>query len=247
MIRSLRWILAGTVAGTGLILLGCSSSSPPAPSTPPKVEQPFQATQVGAYLARDYYFPSSATMRAVYSFTATTQLPSQNFATSGRMTVEVVSYSPTRAVLRSTVTTTGQNARTDTNTTTVRVEPDGTVVAEDGGSVRHSNAVFTAAGDMVAPASGSEIPEIRARMVGTEAVTVPAGTYQTVHLQEGPAVQGATPTDIWLARGVGIVRQHADETFTIPAGQGQGQGPQQTQQAQQGRSVYDMRLESFTP
>jgi len=243
MIRSLRWILAGTVAGTGLILVGCTSSQPPAPSTPPKHEQPFQATQVGAYQARDYYFPSSATMRAVYSFSATTQLPSQNLQTNGRMTVEVVSYSPTRAVLRSTVTTTGQNARTDTTTSTVHVESDGTVVAEDGGTIRHSNGVFTADGAMVAPASGSEIPEIRARMVGTEAVTVPAGTYQTVHIQEGPAAQGATPTDIWLARGVGIVRQHADETFTIPA----GQGPQQTQQAQQGRSIYDMRLESFTP
>lgn len=238
MPRSIRWTLAGTLAGALPVLVACSTNSPQAPQTPPR---PLEATQQ-TYQARDFYFPASATMRAVYSFSESAQLPAplQSFEATGSLTVEVLSYSPNQAVIQTTTVATGENGQptTEVSTSSVTVEADGTVVAGDGASLRHSNAVFTSAGTTVAPASGSEIPEIRARMVGTEAVTVPAGTYQTVHIQEGPAAANAPQADLWLASGVGIVRQRIEGTFPVQTGQNQ---------TGQGRSTYEMRLESFTP
>lgn len=239
MARSLRWIIAGTLVGALPTLAACST---PAPQTPEPKPRPFEATQEPAYQARDYYFPSSGNMRAVYSLSESVQMPSpqQSYQSTGSITVVVTSYSPTQAVVQATSVGTGQNGQptSDVTTTTLRVESDGTVVATDGTTQRHSNAVFTPLGATVTPASGSEIPEIRARLIGTEAVTVPAGSYQTVHIQEGPAGGQGTPTDLWLARGVGIVRQQLNSSFPVRT------GDNQTAQAQ-GR--FEIRLESFTP
>lgn len=239
MSRSLRWILTGSLAGMLPVLVACTASAPPTPTPQPR---PFEANQEQAYQARDYYFPSSGSMRAVYGFTMSVQVPppnqNQSMSTTGRMTLEVANYSPTSATLRATLTGTDQSGqpRTSTSTTTLTVEADGTVVARNGGTERHSNALFTSMGDMVAPASGSEVPEIRGRLVGTETITVPAGTYQTVHIQEGPADPNAPKTDFWLARGVGIVRQRLEAS-----------APAQSGQNQQVRTSFELRLESFTP
>lgn len=241
MPRSIRWTLAGTLSGALPVLVACSTNAPPAPETPTR---PFEATQEQGYQARDYYFPASGTMRAVYSFTESAQLPSplQSYTATGSLTVETLSFGANQAVLQSTTVGPGEGGEPsiDVATSSVTVEPDGTVVAGNGATLRHSNAVFTAAGATVAPASGSEIPEIRARFLGTETITVPAGTFQTVHLQEGPADPNAPQAHVWLARGVGIVRQRVDATFPVQTGQNQSA-------TQQGRSTYEMRLERFTP
>lgn len=244
MTKSLRWTIAWTLAGVLPVLTACSTS-PPSPRDP--MARALEIAQAATYQARDYYFPSSATMRATYNVAISIQVPppnqSQSFSTTGRMTLEVLNYSPTSATLQATTTTTDPSGqqRTNTTTTSLTVEPDGTVVSQNGGTERHSNRIFTSMGDLVAPASGSEIPAIRGRLIGTEAVTVPAGTYQTVHLQEGPGDPNAPQTDLWLARGVGIVRQRMDAT--LPA-QGQGQGQNQGQQV---RTSIDIQLQSFTP
>lgn len=241
MSRLLRGILAGTLMGALPVLAACTASAPP---TPPTEARPYQANQVTTYQARDYYFPSSATMRATYNVTVSIQFPppnqNQSSTTTGRMNVEVLNYSPTSATVRTTTTANDQSGQQRTSTTTYQmtVEPDGTVVSRDGGVERHSNAIFTSMGDVVAPASGSEIPETRGRMIGTETITVPAGTYQTVHIQEGAADPSAPKTDIWLARGVGVVRQRMDSTMPIQTGQNQ------TQQVQ---ASFDIQLQSFTP
>lgn len=241
MPRSFRWTLAGTLSGALPVLVACSANAPQAPETPTR---PFEATQEQGYLARDYYFPGSATMRAVYSFTEQATLPSplQSYTATGSLTVEVLTYGPTSALLQTTTVAPGESGQPsiDVATSSVTVEADGTVVAGEGVPLRHSNAVFTAAGDTVAPASGSEVPEIRARLVGTETITVPAGTFQTVHIQEGPADTNAPQSHLWLARGVGIVRQRVDATFPVRTGE-------QEQQTGQGRSTYELRLERFTP
>lgn len=236
MPRLYRWTLAGTLALALPALVGFEGNPPQAVEPPTPTLEVLQQ----ALLARDYFFPSSATMRAVYSFSESTQVPSQAAQQmSGTLTVTVVSYSPTQAVVRTTSTSTGEGGQPSTQTadTTLTIEADGTVVSS-ATSQRRSNDIFTSGGGVVAPASGSEIPEIRARMVGTETVTVPAGTYQTVRLQEGLAAQGAPQYDVWVARGVGIVRKRMDATYTVPTGQNQ---------TAQARTTYEMRLDSFTP
>lgn len=236
MSRLFRWMLAGT---TWPALIACTASNP---QVPPQLPRPLEASQTQALLARDFYFPASGTMRAVYSFNESAQLPSplESYQATGSMTVEVLRYSPTSAEFRTTTIATGEDGQptTETSTSSVSVEPDGTVVAGDGATLRHSNAVFTAEGAIVAPASGSEIPALRARLVGSETLTVPAGTFETVHLQEGPDDANAPRTNLWLARGVGIVRQQMEATFSVRTSE---------TQTGQGSSRFELRLESFTP
>lgn len=236
MSRTLRWLLTATMWPA---LIACTASSPQAPAQP---HQPLKASQTQAFQARDFYFPPSGTMRAVYGFTESAELPSPltSSQATGSLTVEIVRYSATQADLRSTTVTTGEDGRptSETSTSSVTVEPDGTVVAGNGATLRYSNAVFTPEGAIVVPASGSEIPAVRARFIGAETITVPAGTFETVHVQEGLDDANSPKAELWLARGVGIVRQQFDATFSVQIGENQ---------TGQGRSTFELRLESFTP
>lgn len=240
MSRSLRRTLALALSGGLPLVTACSASAPPRSEPQPR---PYEAMQEQAYQARDYYFPSSASMRAVYGFDESAQLPSPlpSHQGTGSVTVQVTSYTPTHATLQATTVAPGEDGQpgSEATTTTLTVAADGTVVVEsDGATRRYSNAVFTPEGATVMPASGSELPALRTRMVGTETITVPAGTFQTVHLQEALATPSAPVTDLWLARGVGVVRQRLDTTFPVRTGENE---------TQQGRASYELRLEQVTP
>ncbi|MNY73294.1 hypothetical protein D3C86_2120520 [compost metagenome] len=75
-------------------------------------------------------------------------------------------------------------------------------------------------------------------MLGEESVTVPAGSYQTVHLGQQVAAAGAPVTHYWAARGVGLVRQRDFATYSVPISQS-ALGVATTS--------FEMQLESYTP
>ncbi|HEY9899642.1 MAG TPA: hypothetical protein V6D00_10715 [Pantanalinema sp.] len=241
-------LLAGILAlgATSWVLVACSAGTGPG-SGDRASKKPGERASIsqGGLQPRDYYFPTSARYRATYVFTSANDLPAP-FATessrvTGTTTFETSAYAPNEATVRSTTRATDQDGQTQTQTTasTLRVQADGTVASnEQGLQLRYSAGIFTPAGAEVVPASGSEIPALRVFWLGDESVSVPAGTYQAVHLGQQVAAAGAPITHFWLAPGVGLVRQIDYATYSIPVSQN-ALGVATTS--------FEMRLESLTP
>ncbi|MBO9542766.1 hypothetical protein J7643_19435 [bacterium] len=240
-------LLAGLLGATTLVLAACNAGAAPGDGAqvgrPPG--SPASISQGGGMQPRDYYFPPSGSYRANYSFTAVNELPgplaTDSSRVTGTMTFEATAYAPTQATIRTTSRATDQNGQTETGsgTAVVRVLPDGTVTSDEQGvSLRYSAGIFTPAGAEVLPASGSEIPALRAFSLGEESVSVPAGTYQTVHLGQQIAANGAPVTHYWLARGVGLVRQRDFATYSVPIN-GNALGV--------ATSSFELQLDSLTP
>lgn len=187
-----------------LLLSGCSAPAPLAPS--PKAPGERDTLQTQGSRARDYYFPSSLGMRAIYALDYLTELATESMTSTGSLTVEVISYAPTRAILKMTSLEEG-DVEPFVATSSLTVEPDGAVLSEGDGTLRYSDAIFSSGGGILAAASGSEIPEFRARMVGTEALSTPAGSFATVKLLQTIGEPGAPATLVWVAKGIGIVRR----------------------------------------
>lgn len=245
---STRPLLAGLLAlgAATSVLAGCNAGAAPGGGRgAPKPGEPAQISQGGAMLPRDYYFPTSANYRATYTFTAVNELPTP-YATdstrvTGTTTFEATAYAPTVATLRATTRTTNQTGQveTDTTTSTIRVLADGTVASDDQGMMlRYPPGIFTSAGTEIAPASGSEIPALRAFLLGEESVSVPAGTFQTAHVGQQIAAQGAPVMHYWIARGVGLVRQREFATYNLPISESA---------VAVATSSFEMQLQSHTP
>lgn len=240
-------LLAGALGAIAAsLLLAACSPGPSSGDRPAKTPgAPASISQGGTLQPRDFYFPTSGNYRATYAFTSTNDMPAP-FATestrvTGTMTFEAVAYAPNEATVRTTTRATYEDGQTETqtDTATVRVLPDGTVTsAEQGVGLRYSPGVFTPQGAEVAPASGSEIPALRAFMLGEESVSVPAGTYSTVHLGQQVAVAGMPVTHFWVAKGVGLVLQREGATYSIPLAQNL---------LGVATTSFEMRLQSHTP
>lgn len=244
-----RPLLAGLLilGATSSVLTACNAGPGPGKGdrAPGKPGDRSQISQGGAMQPRDYYFPTSGSYRATYSFTAVNDLPgplaTDSTRVTGTTTFEAIAYAPSQATLRETTRATNQagQVETETTTSTLRVQADGTVASDERGVLlRYPAGIFTPGGAEVAPASGSEIPALRAFSLGEESVSVPAGTFSTVRIGQQVAMRGAPVTNFWVARGVGLVRQSEFATYSIPISQNA---------LGVATSSFEIRLESHTP
>lgn len=207
-------ILPSCLAVVGLAACTAPAPAPGAPGDEALVQQQ------GGPRARDYFFPPSAGWRVRHAFQALDEMPAgvPGFDASGSVLTEVIGWAADRATLRITTTAPDEEGRMTTGvaTASLAVMPDGTVVREDeGGQERLPSAMLTAAGVELLPASGS-LGALRAWRVGEELLTTRAGSYPTLHLLEGSAPM--PPTHLWVAAGVGIVRQSWLGTMSVPVG-----------------------------
>jgi len=210
--------LAGGFLLLGASLLAGCGLGTPAPSTGPNQGGP------SGYQPRDYFFPASATVKATYQATTSIDNPGNQpdtLATSSSM-VEVISYTPTVAVVRTTDVasnpTTGA-VQTEVSTASYRVDTDGAVVIAMGDlKERYGAGVFTAAGAEVATIS-PDVPALRLSMVGPEAVTVPAGHFDTLKFKsEGGGFLASVYA--WYAKQRGLVRLYYVATQSVEVGSG---------------------------
>lgn len=216
-----------------LALLGCAAPAPdsPAPGAPQ------DTLQGGELKARDFFFPASATTKASYALDYLTELATESLHSTSSLTVEVLAYSPTVAILQMT-SSEGSEPEPFVATTSLTVQPDGSVLEGEGADRRYSDAIFSASGGILSAASGSEIPELRASMVGLETLSTPAGSFSTVRLQERMNVPDAPLSNLWVAKGVGVVRRSS--VMSIPL----ALSPNETRM---GTSSFEMKLVSFQP
>jgi hypothetical protein len=228
-----------------LLLCACSANAGSGGDPSKKLGQPASISQGSGVQPRDYYFPSSAGYRATYTFISNNELPPP-FATdsthvTGTVTFETTAYTATTATVQATTHATYQDGETETqiSTSSLRVLPDGTVASDEQGvPLRYTSGIFTAAGADIVPASGSANPAMRAFLLGEESVSVPAGTFSAFHLGQQIAQAGAPITHFWVARGVGLVRQSENATYSILTSENT-YGVAST--------TFEMRLESHTP
>lgn len=159
-------------------------------------------------------------MRQVYDFAMAADFPPGSYSTSfvatSSTTIEVLSLSTTQATLRSTSIGTGTPGSSATSTSTISftVRTDGSVLAGDN---TFSRDMFTSAGAIVTPASGS-MGATRYALVGTESVTVPAGTFGCSKFQVTMATASFSPVSGWYAKGVGLVKMSMASTASVPSG-----------------------------
>ncbi|HEY9854116.1 MAG TPA: hypothetical protein V6D05_00160 [Stenomitos sp.] len=217
-----RWnpvLTGGSLLLGASLLAGCGVGAP-WPSTGPNPGAP----SASGYQPREFFFPPSATAKAAYRTTTSIDNPANlpdTLATSSS-TVEVTSYTPTAAVLRTTDVTSNPNTGavlTEVSTTSYRVDSDGAVVIDMGGvKERYGTGVFTATGAEVATIS-PDLPAFRLSLVGLETVTVPAGPFETLKFKsEGGGFEA--PVYAWYTRQKGLVRLYYVATQSVEVGSG---------------------------
>lgn len=213
------------------LLLGCAAPETPAPKAPQ------DTLQTTGLKARDYFFPASGTTRASYVLDYLTELATESMRATGSLTIEVLRYTPTQALLQLTSLESG-DTEPFVATASLFVEPDGSIREEEGETRRYSDAIFSVNGGILSAASGSEIPELRATMVGPETIRTPAGSFATVRLQEKLGVPDSPTSNVWVAKGIGVVRRSS--VMPIPL----ALSPSETKM---GTASFEMQLVSFQP
>jgi hypothetical protein len=215
LIPPLLALFAGTVA-----LVGCPNGTPGTnPSAPPSGTATASATPAPtptpiSTAPKDYLFPTSANYQAVYDGIQTVATDSVQVAT-GSMLVTVSSFGATQSITNTVFTgwPAGQPSLglITPGTTSIAILPNGTLTTNQGTDSTtletYTSAIFTAAGSVVRPASPQQGPAIRVALIGTESVTVPAGTYNAVKFNLSFDGMSGPPLYYWMVKGIGPVRE----------------------------------------
>lgn len=165
---------------------------------------------------QDYFFPYTAKYHAVYLQLLSSQSGGQAYASTGSVTVSVLSFG-TNVATASYANFDGSS--TDTGTEFFSIQPDGSVssVLTGGSGTSASTMSFSFAPQLLTP--GATVTVLPASQydsastltqVGTESVSVPAGTYVALKCLSS---QGSPTGYQWYAPNVGLVKSTSTTTI----------------------------------
>lgn len=209
MKRGLRWIVAGSLVTVGALVAGC-----------PEEVTTSEAGRPAPLKARDYLFPSSPNATYVYAQT-TTQWWSdkdQPEVSTFSLKIKATRLMDNEAVFVAEMLDFPVLGTVPLATFSLTAASDGTVrssvlsILGTDNSLGYPDAALTSKGATIRPASGSTPALVMAR-VAKEAVTVPAGNFETLKVRQQEEGEDA-PHYYWLAKGMGLFGVKQTETST---------------------------------